>query len=194
MESTKEKILRQALICFANNGYKGTNLRELAAQVGLTKSALYRHFESKEAIWDAVLDRMEAYYSVRFGSAECVPEIASCEALREMTLRMLEFTLHDEQVILTRRVLLTEQFHDARACAFASEHFLNRTKALYAGIFARMMDRGLLRRGDPEMLAFAYTAPITALVHLHDREPDRAPEIMAQIEAFIAHFIATYAA
>ena len=32
------------------------------------------------------------------------------------------------------------------------------------------MDKGLLRRDDPAMLAFAYTAPISALIHLCDRE------------------------
>ena len=60
--TTKEKILDAALVSFAENGYKGTNLRDLAAGMGLSKSALYRHYESKEDIWNAVLDRMEAYY------------------------------------------------------------------------------------------------------------------------------------
>ena len=49
MESiTKERILDAALVSFAEHGYKGTNLRDLAAGMGLSKSALYRHYESKE--------------------------------------------------------------------------------------------------------------------------------------------------
>ena len=78
--STKEIILDAALVCFAENGYKGTNLRDFATRIGLSKSALYRHYESKEAIWNAMIDRMEEYYSTRFGSLENLPEIPkSCE-------------------------------------------------------------------------------------------------------------------
>ncbi|MGX8699202.1 MAG: hypothetical protein ACSW8F_04640, partial [bacterium] len=51
---------------------------------------------------------------------------------------------------------------------------------------------GLLRRDDPQMLAFAYTAPISALIHLCDREPEKAGETMAEIEAFSRHFVETY--
>ena len=42
------------------------------------------------------------------------------------------------------------------------------------------------------MLAFAYTAPISALIHLCDREPEKTGEAMTQNEAFVRHFIATY--
>ena len=65
--TTKEKILDAALVSFVENGYKGTNLRDFAAGLGLSKSALYRHYESKEAIWNALLDKMESYYNERFG-------------------------------------------------------------------------------------------------------------------------------
>lgn len=191
--TTKERILDEALLSFANNGYRGTNLRDLAAGMNLSKSALYRHFDSKEAIWNAVIDMMEAYYCERFGSPEKMPETPkSCDELLAMTMHMLDFTMHDEKVILTRRILLTEQFRDERARHFATLHFLTGTKEIYTKIFAEMMDSGILKKDEPEMLAFAYTAPITALIHLCDREPEREQEIVGEIEAFVRHFIRTY--
>ena len=42
------------------------------------------------------------------------------------------------------------------------------------------------------MLAFSYTAPITALLHDCDRNPEKEPEIMKQVEAFVKHFIGIY--
>lgn len=191
--TTKEKILDAALVSFAENGYKGTNLRGLAAGMGLSKSALYKHFASKEEIWNAVIDRMEAYYSARFGSPEKTSTVPkSCDELVAMTMRMLDFTMHDKKVILTRRLLLTEQFHDDRARHFATLHFLTGTKDIYAKVFAEMMENGILKKDDPEMLAFAYTAPITSLIHLCDREPEKEPEVMEKLEEFIRHFIETY--
>lgn len=191
--TTKERILDSALVSFAENGYKGTNLRDLAAGMGLSKSALYKHFTSKEDIWNAVIDRMEAYYVSRFGSPEKMPPSPrSCGELFDMTMRMLDFTMHDKKVILTRQLLLKEQFRDERARHFATLHFLTGTKDIYTKIFAEMMENGILKRDDPELLAFAYTAPITALIHYCDREREKEPEIMRQIEAFVKHFIKTY--
>ena len=109
-----------------------------------------------------------------------------------MTMRMLDFTMHDKKVILTRRLLLTEQFRDERARHFAALHFLTGTKDIYKKIFTEMTENGILKKDDPEMLAFAYTTPITALIHDCDREPEKEPEIMRQIEAFVKHFIKTY--
>ena len=106
-----------------------------------------------------------------------------------MTMRMLEFTMHDKNVILTRKLLLTEQFRDNRARHFATLHFLTGTRDIYTKIFSEMMDQGILKKDDPDMLAFEYTAPITALVHDRDREPEKEPEILCQIEAFIKRFI-----
>ena len=191
--TTRERILDAALASFAENGYRGTSLRDLAAGMGLSKSALYRHYESKEDIWNAVCDRMDAYYNMRFGSPENLPPVPeSCDELLALTMKMLNFTIHDEKAILVRRILLTEQFRDARARRFATVHFLTGTKDIYAGIFTEMMARGLLKKEDPEMLAFSYTAPITALVHLCDREPEKEAEIIEKVEAFVRHFIGTY--
>ena len=191
--TTKEKILDAALVSFAENGYKGTNLRDLAAGLELSKSALYRHYESKEDIWNAVIDQMESYYVSKFGSPEKLPPAPkSCDELISMTMRMLDFTLHDKRVILTRRLLLKEQFRDERARQLATLHFLTGTKEMYARAFAEMMENGILKKDDPDMLAFTYTTPITALIHYCDREPEKEPEILQQMEAFVKHFIKIY--
>ena len=178
---TKERILVAALEMFSQNGYAGTNIRELSASLGLVKSGVYKHFESKEAIWNALLDQMITYYADHFGSAE-----------HPMTMQMVNFTVHDEKVIMTRKVLTLEQFRDSRARELATKHFLTGLTDIFTRIFTSMMAKGLLRKDNPEMLAFAYTAPISTLIHLCDREPDKTEEAIARVEAFSRHFVKTY--
>jgi AcrR family transcriptional regulator len=192
-KDTKDRILTAALEMFSQNGYNGTNIRELTASLGLVKSSMYRHFESKEAIWNALLDEMIAYYAERFGSSEHLPPVPdSLDGLVAMTMRMTDLTIHDEKIVMTRKLLSIEQFRDERARALATKHFLTGLTDMFTQLFAAMMDKGLLRRDDPQMLAFAYTAPISALIHLCDREPEKTEEAIAQIEAFSRHFIKTY--
>ena len=190
---TKERILGAALEMFSQRGYDGTNIRELTASLGLGKSSMYRHFESKEEIWNALLDKMIAYYAARFGSAERLPPVPdSLEGLVGMTMRMVDLTIHDARIVMTRKLLMIEQFRDGRARDLATKHFLTGLKEMFTPVFAGMMDRGLIRRDDPAMLAFAYTAPISALIHLCDREPEKTDDALRQIEAFSRHFIRVY--
>ena len=192
-KDTKERILTAALEMFSQKGYEGTNIRELSASLGLVKSGIYKHYESKEAVWNALLDRMITYYGERFGSPENLPPVPeSLESLVDMTMRMVNFTIHDEMIIKTRKLLTIEQFRDERARDLATKHFLAGLTDMFTPLFAGMMDKGLVRKDDPAMLAFAYTAPISALIHLCDREPDKTQEAMKQVEAFSRHFIKTY--
>ena len=192
-KDTKERILTAALEMFSQKGYEGTNIRELAASLGLVKSGLYKHFESKEALWNALLDRMIAYYGERFGSPAHLPPVPdSPDEFIAMTMRMAELTIHDEQIVMTRKVLTLEQFRDDRARELATKHFLTGLTEMFTKIFAGMMDNGMIRRDEPAMLAFAYATPISALIHLCDREPEKTEDAIRKIEAFSRHFIAVY--
>ena len=194
-KDTKERILTAALEMFSQKGYEGTNIRELSASLGLVKSGIYKHYESKEAVWNALLDRMITYYGEHFGSPENLPPVPeSLESLVDMTMRMVNFTIHDEMIIKTRKLLTIEQFRDERARDLATKHFLTGLTDMFTPLFAGMMDKGLLRKDDPAMLAFAYTAPISALIHQCDREPKKTDKTMRQVEAFSRHFIKEYGA
>ena len=54
---TRERILDAAETLFAERGYEGATLRDVAARVGLQTPSLYNHFDSKEALYGAVLER-----------------------------------------------------------------------------------------------------------------------------------------
>jgi len=192
-KDTKERILTKALELFSQKGYEGTNINELMESVGLVKSAMYRHFESKEEIWNTLLDRLIIYYEERFGSPEHLPPVPeSPEELLAMTMRMVNFTVHDETVVMTRKLLTIEQFRDERAKQLATKHFLTGLTEMFTQVFSGMMDKGLLRREDPALLAFSYTAPISTLIHLCDREPEKTDDALSRIETFARHFIKTY--
>jgi AcrR family transcriptional regulator len=57
-EERREQILRAATEAFARSGFAATGLDEIAAEAGITRVVLYRHFESKSDLYQSVLDRM----------------------------------------------------------------------------------------------------------------------------------------
>ena len=57
-KNTKEKILEEALKLFAQSGYMGTSMNDIASKLGVTKAALYKHYKSKQEILDSIIDKM----------------------------------------------------------------------------------------------------------------------------------------
>lgn len=54
----RESILRAAAVAFGAQGFAATSMDDVAAAAGITKLIVYRHFDSKEALYDAVLERV----------------------------------------------------------------------------------------------------------------------------------------
>ena len=188
MKTSKEEILNAALIVFSQKGYEGALLRDISSLLGITKPALYKHYESKEALWNAMIDYVERYYSDHTGAASDIPVPDNWDELRQLSLSQIDFTLHDETVRRVRRLLTLEQFRDERMSALATKYFITNIEVRYTEIFKGMIEKGLLETEVPELLAFQYTAPVTMMIHLCDRDPDIEPDIMRKIEAHIRQF------
>ena len=74
-EGTKARILEAALALFAQNGYLGTSMSDIAGQLGITKAALYKHYASKQEILERILERMNEMDDERAKAYE-MPETA----------------------------------------------------------------------------------------------------------------------
>lgn len=73
MKTTKEEIIRISLKLFAERGFDAVSTSMIAEQLGITKGALYRHFENKQAIFDAIWNRMLKLDAER-ANEDSVPE------------------------------------------------------------------------------------------------------------------------
>lgn len=188
MKTTKNEILNSALTVFSQKGYDGALLRHISSSLGITKAALYKHYDSKESLWNAVMDYVESYYSEHMESVCDIPIPENWDELKELTLRQIDFTLHDETIKSVRKLLILEQFRNERTSTLATKHFITDIEVRFTKIFEKMIEKGVLKCADSQLLAFQYTAPITVLIHLCDREPKKEKEIMEKIEAHIEQF------
>ena len=59
-EATRAALLDEATTLFAERGYAGTSLEDVASASRVTRGAVYHHFASKQALFEAVLDLQEA--------------------------------------------------------------------------------------------------------------------------------------
>jgi AcrR family transcriptional regulator len=87
----RERIAQAALRIFRNEGVAGLSMRKIAADVGVTAPALYRHFENKDALLGEIvasgLHELERYLRPAFEAA------TPYERVRRLTDRFLDFAL-----------------------------------------------------------------------------------------------------
>ena len=191
--STKEKIMDAALTLFAENGYDGTSVEQIANIVGIKAPSLYKHYKGKEDILNALIDSAEERYEVLFGSEKNIGKVPeSREEFIKVTMERISFTMRDPIIRKTRMLLVQEQFRNERISEVTTRHQLDGIQRMFAKIIKGMMDEGLVINDDPDLLAAELTAPAVLQIARSDRQPQCEEECMEYIEKHLRHFCKVY--
>lgn len=201
--STRQEILDAALALFSVQGYAATSISQLAGAVGIRKASLYSHFESKQAILDALIQiTLEQYaqHSI-FANADWDDpaftgdkEDMTPEAAVQTFLGQVRYILHDPQISRGRKMLTIEQFRNPQMAALQTRQNYTDVMRYFTGLMRFLIRRGRLADHDPEIMAAQLCLPISVWIGLCDREPAREAEVLALMERHIRQFFALHQA
>lgn len=180
MNNTRLTVLEQASRLYAEKGYDGVSMRDVATCIGITPASLYHHFSDKEQL---VRESLAHVFSQRAAPLETL--LASSQTPREKLRAFVNWFVHltCEDKVFTS--LLARELLDADKgrLAYLAETVLNRPFSLITGIFARQANLNdpvmpaisviSLILGHVQMAAVVPYLPGTRAVHL-------APEAIAQ--------------
>ena len=191
--STRDKILDAALILFSEKGYDGVGVDLIGENAGIKGPSLYRHFKGKEDILNSLIEKVEAYYELNFGSENHIDRIPeSMEELLTFSMERIRFTMHDVTLQKTRRILVMEQFRNPRIAELTSKHHMDGLQGMFQKIFEAMMETKILKMDDAETMSLEFVAPVSLLIHTYDRQPEREAEVMEKIKKHFEHFAKMY--
>jgi len=172
--STRDLILSEAQLCFANQGYSGTSLNDIAAGVGIRRPSLLYYFDSKEAIYIEILKDALADWSLRINTACQAPLDGWALVDNALQASFDFFRANPNLVIIVRRQALTAKSEVQVDLSIALKPFFQR--AIH--FFEREMDAGHFRRHDPEHLVvtgygalLSYFSDNALLTGLLDNDP-----------------------
>jgi AcrR family transcriptional regulator len=149
-EETKEAILTACLNLFSKHGFVSTSIDGIARAAGITKGAVYWHFNSKEDLFMAILERIRARWQkvvLQPVSAVASPR-AKLEALFDAYLEF--FTQNPEICFFMQRILLEDdRLYSPRIGKILSQTAMFVAKILNQGIANGEFDEEI----DPSLIA-----------------------------------------
>lgn len=185
--------MEEALQLFAQGGYVGTSMQDIAARLGITKAAVYKHYGSKREILDAILTKMRQMdleqaqaHEMPEGLSEEMPEAyrgISPETIRIYTRAMFLHWTQDAFAAAFRKMLTLEQYRDAEMAKLYRMYLAEGPVAYMADVFRSMTDSDETAR----QLALALYGPIFLLYSVYDGAEDKAP-ILAQADRHLERF------
>lgn len=190
---TKKRILEAALNLFSEKGYDGVGVDLIAEQAGIKGPSLYRHFKGKEDILNTLIEEGSEHYAMHFGSARELGVLPNTiEELTSISMEQLQFTMHDPVIKKIRKILAMEQFRNPKLAELATSYSMTGVQKMYTHYFEHLIALGVVKTENPEILAFEYISPITLLIQVCDRQPEKEATIIKQMKQHFKHFASVY--
>ncbi|WP_139492014.1 TetR/AcrR family transcriptional regulator [Brevibacillus dissolubilis] len=170
-----EKIKTVALSLFAQHGYEGTTLADIAKGVGIKKPSIYNHFASKDDLFLTLLD--EAFQTeMKSFQSFAETEIAQMESVEEQLFAILEFYSgryqSDEMQFFKRVVFFSpEEMKQAIHTKFMEMEGVQ--SSFLKPVFEAGIAAGTIKPRDTDDLLGAYYCLLDGLFtqsHYYDRE------------------------
>lgn len=197
-ERKRQSILEAASELFLRQGFPGTNMDEIAAHAGVSKQTVYAQFESKEALFVAMVRSMTRAAGDKVQHAmEVLPKGTSLsEHLLAYALRQLEVA-RAPQLMQLRRLVIAEAERFPELGKSVYDNGPGRAIAGLAATFTAWAERGLLRVPDAQAAASNFNwlivgEPVNRAMLLGDAGVPNATALRRHVTEAVRVFLAAY--
>ena len=157
-EARPAEIIEAGLLEFAENGFAGTKLEDVARRAGIVKGTIYRYFDSKDALFEAALKARLAPFIDEVEQLVATFPGPSRELLRLM-MRLAYSRMFQPDAQALMRIIISEGRRFPAITELYHRETVAKGRRMISAIVARGVDRGEFRAGDAADLPIVVMAP-----------------------------------
>lgn len=192
----RQRYLDVALELFAEHGYHGVSTDQVVAAAGGSKATLYRYFDSKEALFEAIIDDIaQPAVDLRRPVDEGLSAASLEDGLRQIGRATAAAALNDRTIVLLR-LALGEQSRFPQLASTLFDHGPARTYAVLTAFLAERVAAGELEVDDLQIAAEQFLGGIIGHQQLRlavGRKRLPAREVEARVDEAVRTFTLRYA-
>ncbi len=151
----EDEIMARGLTAFAELGYDGASVRELARRLGVSHNFINDRYGSKEAFWRAVIDRSLAGQVAGLRAAVAVDGEDDLARLRRLVHAFHQANVADPDL---RRILQYESMRGGRRLEYVFQHYLVPVREAVAPLVQRLVEQGRVRPFPLDVMVYAVVA------------------------------------
>jgi len=178
------EIIDAAFDVFAEAGYAGARLEEIARRAGVSKAALYLYFETKEDLFRAVVKTAIApgFERVQANAAAFDGPLAQ---LIPVVLAAMAAMIEQSRIPAMAKMVIGESRNFPDLARIWHDNLLAPAIATFAALIARAQTRGEIRSGDPRLFVFSLIGPMLATLLYRSvfAEISNDPPVLSEIAA-----------
>ncbi|AMC92475.1 hypothetical protein AOC36_00240 [Erysipelothrix larvae] len=198
--NTKQKILYEALSLFSVKGYSAVNVGEIAEAVGIKTPSLYKHYKSKQDIFNFCVvefsKRIETMHNdmrlPESKKAAFAYDSISTEKLIDVTTGLFLFYLQDDVASKFRKMLQIERYHNSEINAVYEDLFIEGSIKHEEEIFTELINKGVIKGNNAHVLALRFYTPIFFLLQKYDMNHDQIEDAKRELALMVQDFRDTY--
>lgn len=184
---SREKLLAAALLAFSELGFAGASLRAIALSAGFDVAMIFHHFGSKERLWLAVGESIEADFQQSL-SHELVPLMEGDHPIAERVTRVLDVLVEKliERPAITM-LIMREMPVPGERRDFLVTRLLRPSCDGLVPFWLKAMEAGVLRPSDPVLFHVGIFGAIAMILAFHDVLPQlgSAEMDLAEVKAHL---------
>jgi AcrR family transcriptional regulator len=153
------EILEAALKVFAEKGFAGARMEDIAARAGVTKGTIYLYFENKEAVFKTLV-RESIGATLAGVSANVRDYNGSAKDLLRFALTAMAHLLTTSDRVVLPKIIIGESGNFPELARFYREEIIDRGLALMSGLIERGIAQGEFRKVPVEHAVRLCVAPV----------------------------------
>jgi AcrR family transcriptional regulator len=201
--TTKESIETEALNLLCIKGYSGVSIRDIARAVGIKESSIYKHYKSKEDIFETIVahyvEKTESIFAPPSGDPGAFTDLS-----KEMLIGMMKATFQtfamDEYISKCRKLFMISAPGDAKIGSLYTGSFISEPIRLNTVIFQKLLavSKAGMKAEEGELLetaaamAYQFYSPVFLILQEYDYGMVTMEEALRKVEGITEQFMEVY--